>query len=179
MRARRPADELDWRPWGLIGRPHGLRGELTLRPFNPASELDLAERTLRLGRTGPDVEHTVRLCRRSGRNLVCRLSGVEDHTAALALRGEQIWTRRSEWPALPAGSYYHADLIGCQALDEAGALLGVVTAVRPYPQADHLVLGRAAAPEVEVPLVAPFIVALDVAAGRIVLRLPPGLLEVR
>jgi 16S rRNA processing protein RimM len=45
---------------------------------------------------------------------------------------------RSALPPLEAGEYYHADLIGLQAVDREGSSVGMVAAVENYGAGDLL-----------------------------------------
>ena len=82
----------------------------------------------------------------------------------------------SEMGELPGGTYYRHDLVGCQVQDTDGRLIGEVTAVEGPMEGSRLVI---AAPhgEVLIPLVAPICVEVDLAAKRIRVAAPDGLLE--
>jgi len=73
---------------------------------------------------------------------------------------------------LDAGEFFDHDLLGAAVLDEAQNVLGTVTAVEHFPASDMLVLG-----ENRIPLVRAFVVSLEIEAKRIVVRVPPGLLN--
>ena len=61
--------------------------------------------------------------RDGGKTSVARFEGIGDRTAAEALRGTALTVPRSALPPLGEGEYYHADLIGLQCFDRAGAAL--------------------------------------------------------
>jgi 16S rRNA processing protein RimM len=75
---------------------------------------------------------------RDGKNPVARFEGVDDRSAAEALRGSLVEVDRSALPPLEQGEYYHADLIGLPALDTQGANIGIVVAVENYGAGDLL-----------------------------------------
>jgi 16S rRNA processing protein RimM len=82
-----------------------------------------------------------------------------------------------ELQALPEGTYYHFQLVGCEVVTTGGEAVGTVSAVEG--EAGHHRLAIAAPDgEVLVPLVAPICVSIDVGARRVVIDPPPGLLEV-
>jgi 16S rRNA processing protein RimM len=55
-------------------------------------------------------------------------------------RGSELYVHRAALPALPEGSYYVAELVGLDVIDESGSHLGVVTDVLPGPANDVLEL---------------------------------------
>jgi 16S rRNA processing protein RimM len=161
---------------GRVVRPHGLGGEVVVE-----SETDVEERfepgaTMRLGGArGRRVE--VAESRPFGDRLLVRFSGFSDRTAVEGLRGLDLVVERADVPEAPAGSFYHFELIGCACFDRALGELGSVRALH----AD----GGGTLIEVEngerrllVPFVDAFVVKIDVAARRIDLDLPPGLVDV-
>ena len=125
-----------------------------------------------------EVEHS----RAYRDRLVLKLRGVEDGNSAEGLRGRQVGVLPADAPELPEGRFHRAQLVGMQAVDEANAVLGQVDDVVPTGGHDLLRITNAAQPhdemeEILVPWVPEIVLAVDLEAGRIVLRLPPGLRE--
>jgi 16S rRNA processing protein RimM len=153
-----------------VARPHGVRGELRLKIYNPDSEVLLGRPAIRLasgeGETRPARLESVR---RVPGALLVRLEGVSDREAAEHLRGVRIEVLRSALQPAADGEYYCCDLEGCEVL-LAGERIGRVTSVASYPTCDALVVARDGAPRLEVPLVDRYLSSVDVNQGRIVLR---------
>ena len=103
--------------------------------------------------------------RHQGRPLI-RFAGVDDATDAAALVGSTLWVDRSD-VVLAANEYLDDDLV-------AGVELGRVTGVEHFPAQDMLLVGPARA---MLPLVRAFVRSIDVAARRIVVDVPPGLID--
>ena len=59
-------------------------------------------------------------------SIVAKFIGLDDRTAAEALRGARIFLPRSSFPAASADEYYWVDLIGLQVVNREGVALGVV-----------------------------------------------------
>jgi 16S rRNA processing protein RimM len=163
---------------GRIGRPHGIRGEVTVEVrtddpgarFAPGSALatDPADR-------GPLVVAAVRW--HSGRLLV-GFAEVADRTAAERLRGTTLLVDSDDLP--PTGDpdeFYDHELVGLAAVSVDGGRLGSVAEVRHTGAQDLLVIRRPAGDEVLVPFVAEIVPEVDVAGGRVVVDPPPGLIE--
>lgn len=176
---------------GRIGRPHGVRGEVTVdvRTDDPDDRFAVG-RVLATdpAESGPLTVERVRW--HSGRLLV-NFAGVDDRDAAAELRGVLLVIDSADLPpSEDADEFYDHELIGLAAVTVDGTKIGVVTEVRHRGQ-DLLVIARAAGDggraagdpgrgeeddEVMVPFVAALVPEVDVAAGRIVIDPPPGLL---
>ncbi len=129
---------------------------------------------------GRDRSTAASSCASSARqrvSLIARLSGVEDRDRAEALRGLRLYLPRAALPPTGAEEYYHADLIGLEAVLGDGTPVGRVRAVHDFGAGDTLELARPGAPPVMVPFTRAVVPIVELAAGRLVLDPPPGLLD--
>jgi len=150
---------------GKVGRAHGIAGELHVFLYNPDSDILNAVDRLTLRLNGVDSEVIVESARPSNKSWIVRFAGVSDRTATEKLKGAVIVVPRSALPPIEEDEFYIADLIGLEAFED-GVPLGTVTAARPQGDIEIVtVTGTETA--VEVPLVADFLVSMDLAAGRI------------
>jgi 16S rRNA processing protein RimM len=78
--------------------------------------------------------------------------------------------------ALVEDEFYHADLIGLEVVDTGGAVLGRVRAVADHGAGDILEIARLGAAEILVQFTRQAVPTVDLAAGRIVVDPPPGLI---
>jgi len=117
-----------------VAGAHGIKGELRLKLFSD-SVLSLSRyEKLHVG----GVERRLLAIRDTGKTAVARLEGIDDRSAAEALRGSLIEVDRSALPPLEEGEYYHADLIGLPAVDRDGKAIGTVAAIENYGAGDLL-----------------------------------------
>ncbi len=72
--------------------------------------------------------------------LIAKLRGIDDRDQALALCGRDILIDPAQFPALPPGEYYHHQLLGLQAVDQHGAVLGEVSEILESPAHDVLLV---------------------------------------
>lgn len=163
---------------GRIGRAHGIRGQATVEVrtddpdlrFAPGARLltDPAER-------GPLVVADARY--HSGR-LLLSFEGVHDRDAVEALRNTMLIVEADpeESPEDPDEFYDH-QLLGLAVELADGTPLGEIADLLHLPGQDVLAVKRPQAPEVLIPFVKQFVPTVDVAAGRVVVDPPAGLLD--
>jgi 16S rRNA processing protein RimM len=163
---------------GRIGRAHGIRGEVTVDVRTDSPELrfaDGARLTTDPAGAGPLVIGHSRW--HSGRLLV-RFDGVSDRAVAEGLRGVHLLAEvgEGERPADPDEFFDH-QLVGLRAVTTTGDAVGDITDVLHLPGQDLLVVRRPDNRETLVPFVADIVPEVDLAAERVVLDPPVGLLE--
>lgn len=111
---------------GVLGKPHGVRGEIGLRLFNVETIAPLEPGPVVLARAGRSAPHTVTQVRPFGAGLLVTLAGVDSREAASALTHSEVRVERSTLPAPASGEYFVADVVGCQVINQDGTRLGVV-----------------------------------------------------
>ncbi len=117
--------------------------------------------------------------------VVLKFAQVDSISAAETLRGADLVISASERKPLQSDEIYISDLIGCDCLDVAadgatpGRVVGTIRdVIRQAQTADLLIVAGPDGVEHEIPFAKAYVVKIDVAARRIEMRLPPGLLEV-
>ncbi|HEX7476692.1 MAG TPA: ribosome maturation factor RimM [Polyangiales bacterium] len=152
---------------GTVMGTHGVRGELRVKIFNTESDLLTSQPKLTLKQADASVVRKVRTAKRGGKGWLVQLAGVDSFEAAKALHGAEISVPRGALPRLAPGEFYYADLAGLRAQNPDGQELGRVLGVREYPAAAVLQV-QVPAGTIEVPMVAPYFVSVDVDAGYVV-----------
>lgn len=112
---------------GVVATAHGLRGEVLIHPYNQATTLPVRGMSVFL--EGPDGRTTtarVTAVRSSARGRLVLFEGVQDRTAAEALRGRFVWVLRSDMPPLGPDEFYWEDVIGSSAHGPDGRVIGRV-----------------------------------------------------
>ncbi|MDQ3973539.1 MAG: PRC-barrel domain-containing protein, partial [Actinomycetota bacterium] len=92
---------------------------------------------------------------------------------AEALRGLVLTVARDE-VVLDEDAFWSADLLGCEVVDDAGTVLGILEGVLDGTAHDYLVVARPDGGEVLVPAVADLV---EISADRVVVHTIPGLME--
>jgi 16S rRNA processing protein RimM len=167
---------------GRIGRPHGVRGEVTVEVRTDDPGLRFVPGAVL--RTDPADRGPVTITRTHwhGTTLLLSLQGVDSREAAEAVRNTELLVDVADLPELEdPDSFYDHQLVGLTARLPDGSVLGEVTAVRHEAQ-DLLVVrrgagGETAADDVLVPFVSAIVPTVDVAGGFVEVDPPEGLLD--
>ncbi|WP_183093458.1 ribosome maturation factor RimM [Nocardioides stalactiti] len=165
---------------GRIGKPHGIRGEVTVdvRTDEPEKRYVPGVRLLAQPPRGSAFSHptlTVRRLRWHQSTLLVAFEEIPDRTAAEAARGVVLRATidPDEVPEDPEEFYDH-QLIGLAAYDVDGTHLGEVTGLVHGAQ-DILQIRTLDRRDALVPFVAALVPEVDVAGGRVVIADRPGL----
>jgi 16S rRNA processing protein RimM len=163
---------------GRVLRPHGVRGEMVVAVLSDVPGRFAPGNKLLMSREEGGAAETVVVEseRPHKTGVVLRLAGITSPEQVEELRGRWMEVERSEVPAAPPGTYYHFELLGCRCFD-GGRELGEVVDLAEDGGGLLLIVADGER-RVPVPFVAHFLREIDVAAGRIELDLPPGLIEV-
>ena len=117
-----------------VAGAHGVKGEVRLKLLGEGVKgLSIHERVYVGG-----TERGLLSVREAGKGAVARFEGIDDRSAAEALRGQLVEVDRSALPPLGEGEYYHADLVGLTAIDRGGVEIGTVAGVENYGAGDLL-----------------------------------------
>jgi 16S rRNA processing protein RimM len=163
---------------GRIGKPQGIRGEVTVEVRTDAPDVRFADGAVLL--TDPEERGplTVESSRDQNGRLIVAFAGVPDRNAAEALRNTMLLVDASDVPPSDDPDEFHdTQLMGLRAELVDGSALGEVADVLHLPHGDVLVVRRDAGTEVLVPFVKAIVPDVDVAGGRLVVDPPQGLLD--
>lgn len=156
---------------GRITGAHGIKGEVVIQASTERPE-DVAA-------YGPvtDAEgrrhFTIESVRATGKGVIARLAGIADRTAAETLKGTDLYVPRDRLPPARDGEYYATDLIGLEARDASGVLIGRVVDVPNYGAGDLLEIdpgdGRTT---LLVTITEATVPEIDIAQGRLTVAMP-------
>jgi 16S rRNA processing protein RimM len=156
-----------------IGAAHGVRGEVKLWSFteDPAAVAHYGPLETQDGTRCFEIE----ALRAAKDHFVARLAGVSDRDAAEKLRNIELYIPRARLPKIEeTDTFYHADLVGLDAVTPAGARVGIVHALHNFGAGDIIEIAPAGGGD---PLMLPFnettVPKIDVAARQIVV-VPPA-----
>ncbi len=191
-----------WFPIARLLRPQGRRGELLADPLSDLPGLFAPNREVLLAPANASApapnalplhieEHFFPTGKNAGR-VVLKLAGCDSISAAELLAGQQLFLPTDQLPPLEPGTFFVGDLLGCTLYDTAspnapaGTVVDVEFATAPdgrtrledaAPLLSIELNGRPGAEPILVPLVLAWIDTIDIAARRITMHLPEGLLD--
>ena len=161
-----------------IGKPHGLRGEVTVQVHtdDPQGRFVVGETfTTEPAERGPLVLRSVRV--HQGTYLLA-FDGHPDRTAAEALRGTRLLVTDDGTAEADADEgWREEDLLDFAVVLPDGSPLGTVSALHVREVQDLLEVLTADGREVLVPFVDELVPEIDEEERRVVVDPPPGLLE--
>ncbi len=145
---------------GRVGRAHGLDGSFYITGARPRLLAEGGEVTV-----AGSVHRILRLAGVEQRPIV-RLDGVDDRTAAEALRGQPLTVAQAQAPVLGEGEWWAHELEGCVVCD-GERLLGTVSRLLELPSCEVLEVQREDGRQLLVPMVRDAVRDVNVPAGRI------------
>ena len=132
---------------------------------------------LQLGAEAPRPARVVAVRMHKGRPLAL-LEGVSNRTEAEKLRGARLLLPEDELPDTAEDELYLYQLPGLEVVHANGNLIGHIEHVE-FPGGQEVwAIRTAEGREVLFPAVEPFVLAVNLEEGRIVIEPPPGLLEI-
>ncbi len=159
---------------GRVLRPHGVRGELRIEILTDYPERLSLHSVFYLGQRGhPYQVEGIRFHR--GAALV-KLKGCDSRNEAELLRGMLVQIPIEDAVPLEEDEYYTFQLLGAEVFDDQGERLGRVVEVIDTGANDVYVV-RGPQGEILIPAIEDVVLELDVEARRIVIAIPPGLLD--
>ena len=177
-----PGDEPDLLVVGRIGKPQGIKGEVTVQVRTDDPDTRFAAGQVLLAEPADRGPLTVAASRWQNGRLVVAFEGVADRNAAELLRETLLQVDARTLPPPEDEDEFHDHVLrGMTAVLVGGAPLGVVADVLHLPHGDVLVVQRQDAEGTSAELLVPFVKAMvpvvDVAARRLEVDPPEGLLD--
>jgi 16S rRNA processing protein RimM len=162
---------------GRIGRPHGVRGEVTVEVRTDDPDLRFVPGAALLTDPASRGPLTVVGARWHRDILLLTLEGIDSREVAETYRNTELLVPVADLPQLEdPEDFYDHQLVGLTARSTDGTVLGEVAAVR-HEGADLLVVRRPEGGEVLVPFVTAIVPTVDLEGGFLVVDPPEGLLE--
>lgn len=162
---------------GVIVGAQGVRGEVRVKSFteDPVAFADYGPLFDKSGRKS----FHARSIRMHKGIVIARIDGVNDRNAAEALKGVELFIDREALPDLGEEEvFYHADLIGLEAVLEDGSTLGRVEAVHDFGAGDILDIRLNSGGNRMIAFTKENAPEVDLEAGRILI-VPPAEVEAK
>ena len=159
-----------------IGKPHGIRGEVTVQVLTDAPEDRFIPGTQFLVEPAGSGPLTVSSARWNKDILLLGFEEVADRNRAETLRGAKLFIETEELDEDDDEGWYEHELVGLEA--RVGTqVVGKVTALNTMPVQDLLLVTTPEGAEILVPFVEQIVPEVNIEEGFILLTPPDGLFE--
>jgi len=148
----------------------GLKGEVRAKLFTATPDALPRYRSLHTAQ-GRTLVITAFRPSKEGEAVIA-FEGVGDRDAAEALKGAELYVDRAMLPETGEDEFYHADLIGLEARDGEGRVLGKVAALHNFGASDVIELIRSDGDSVHLAFTRETVPVLNSEAGYIVVAVP-------
>jgi len=161
---------------GEVGRPHGLLGSLRARSIvsSPNRFAELAKVFFELP-SGQQDCFTIRHVRAQKSTCIITLEEINSIEQAVVWVKAKIKIPKDCLEVLPAGQYYHFDLVGMEVLTETGSSIGTLEDILPTGSNDVFVVKQHGIEHL-IPGTEEIVRHIDVEHKRMVIRPIEGLL---
>ncbi|MAT96493.1 MAG: 16S rRNA processing protein RimM [Anaerolineaceae bacterium] len=166
-------DETEFIVIGEITKPHGVRGEMRVKPHTDEPERFTWLEQVYIGEENPRLM-AVEKARLHQGMILLKLAAVNDRTAADTLRGEWLMVPETEALPLEEGEYFLFQLEGLAVSTVEGEALGTLTRIIETG-ANNVFVVQGEQGELLLPDIADVVQEIDFENGRMVVALLPGL----
>jgi 16S rRNA processing protein RimM len=156
---------------GRLGAAHGVRGWLRVQSYtDPPQRLFEWRQWLIRAEGGTERQVELLDARPQGNGWIAQLGGVAERDAASRLTGQMILVGREQLPPAEGREHYRDDLVGFEAKNVEGALLGVIDHFVDTP--GNAVMVIKGAREHWVPVTRQHLRSVDTDARRVIVDWP-------
>ncbi|HEY84472.1 MAG TPA: 16S rRNA processing protein RimM [Chloroflexi bacterium] len=170
----RLASEPDFLVIGKIIKPHGIKGEVSVKVLTDFSERFDELEYISLGDDNSQAEYTVKATRWHKERVLMTFAEIPDRAAAETLRGLYLKIPIEEAMPLEPGAYYHYQLINLNVVTDTGEHLGRIAEIIETGANDvYVVQGEKG--EILLPVIKEVILSIDLEARLVTAHLLEGL----
>ncbi|MGE4556920.1 MAG: ribosome maturation factor RimM [Desulfovibrionaceae bacterium] len=166
----------------VVVKPHGLRGELVLESYAESPELFGELPWVRLappqGRREKARRFEIETWRTHKGRVLVKFKGVEGRDQAETWREFLVTVSADLLPEPEDGTVYLHAILGCEVAAEDGSPLGVLDQFSEHGGQEVWSIATPDGREILLPARPEFVKDIDVAARRITVAPPPGLLDI-
>ena len=163
---------------GKILRPHGLKGEISIRCLlEDESSLDHL-REIILKRDNASQAASISSWRYYAKGILISLRGVDDRNAAEDLAGAEIYAHPEDLPKSDPDDIFLHELVGCRVELADGQNLGSIKEIMTPASQEIWTIAAEDGAEILFPAVPEFVESIDIEGRMVRIDPPDGLLEI-
>lgn len=152
---------------GVLGRPHGVRGQIKCHPQIQDFDFFKNLKTVFVSKGNKLSEYSIAAGSTAGKDWLLKFEGIDSPEEVARLTNGELQIFKKDRPELPDGEYYLEDFPGFKIIDETGAEFGEVNDVLELPSVDAFAVQQAEGKEVLVPWVDDCVLEIDEEAKTI------------
>lgn len=161
---------------GRILNTHGLKGEVKVQVITDFPKKRFAAGAKLTLKDKPDQKLTVQRGRPFGQFWLLQFKEISNIDQATRLKGQILVVSEADQQALPKGSYYYHQIIGCQVIDQKnGDPIGQVTDIESPGANDIWLVREKSGAEFWLPYIPEVVKKIDLKQKRIEVQLMEGL----
>lgn len=157
-----------------IGAASGVKGEVRVKLHSDDPAALTAYGALQ---DAAGTSYTISKSRPVKTVFVCILDGVQDRSAAEALKNTRLYISREKLPEPDTDEFYHIDLEGLDVQQADGTVFGTVSAVHDFGAGDILEVAPSEGDTIMIPFSLAVVPIVDIAGGFVKLADLPGILD--
>jgi len=178
-------NKVDARLIGVIGKPHGIKGEINVMVLTDYPNTILKGSILFMDQDckSPVEVDDIRQKKLKGRDVaIIKLDGIDDRNKAQSLKGKNLYRPGTDVPKLESGKYWIDDLVGCGILLKDGSIIGKVQDVDILSSNENLAvlienkdikISGITGNILYIPLIEDYIENIDIFSKKIILKKIP------
>ncbi|MFI4962713.1 MAG: ribosome maturation factor RimM [Legionellales bacterium] len=133
-------DQANWVVVGRFGRPHGIKGFITVHSFTEPRDNILAYTDWHVYLHSQWQPVRLLSAEAHSKNLIAQVEGYPERELVAGLTNAQIAVQKEQLAKLDPGEYYWHQLIGMRVVNPKGELLGVVADIMATGAHDVLIV---------------------------------------
>jgi 16S rRNA processing protein RimM len=161
---------------GIIGKAHGIKGEVQIIPITDEPEQFQSLKTIYVNSNGRRTTWGIEQVRFAADKILIKFDQLNDRTIAQNYHGSQIERKRSDLQPLSDNEYYIFQLIGLKVETDEGCPLGELIDVWKLPANDVYVV-QDGQKELLIPAIKDVIKEIDLKHQKMVIIPMAGLFE--
>lgn len=130
----------DWIVVGRFGRPHGIKGFITIHSFTEPRDniLSYTDWHAYIAKQWQPLK--IEQIETTNKSILAKIEGFHEREHLSSLTNVDLAISRTQLPSLTQGEYYWHQLVGMQVTNQQGIVFGKVTEIMPTGSNDVLVI---------------------------------------
>lgn len=162
---------------GLVAKPHGLKGEVTVLLEDAPAEWDSLKTIFLLADNSQLVPYFIEQISVRGTKAFLKFEDIDTPEAAADISKHELYLPKSERPKSGRGEFYDDEVTGFEVSDDTHGLLGTVAGVE-MSGINRLLVVKNEEREILIPINSPFITNINKTKKKISVNLPDGFLDI-